>query len=107
MTTGDAIETVLRALRDIHETIPRCSRCENYLTVVAQARLALDRLDATADAASDEVAAAREQVAAAREQLDAWIAEAEDRVRTTNNCEVCVPRGPYERFIEALSRGRD
>jgi hypothetical protein len=92
--TDDAIEAVLRALRDIHETIPRCSRCENHLAVVAQVRLELDG-----------VAGAR--AAAARDQLDAWIAEAEARVKTSSNCEVCVPRGPFERFIAALALGRE
>jgi len=109
MTVDDAIESVLRALRDIHDTIPRCSRCENYLNVVAQVRLELNGLDrpgAAVEVASEQIATALKQLDAAREQLDAWIAEAETRVRTTNNCEVCVPRGPFERFIEALSQAR-
>ena len=85
----DALAGVVRALGDIHDTIRRCAGCENYLTVVVKVRRALDGV-------------AGPRAATAREQLDAWIAEAEGRVRATSHCEVCVPAGPYERFVAAL-----
>jgi hypothetical protein len=89
----DAVRTIRRELSDIHESMPRCSSCENYLAVVARVRSDLDGV-ATADAAD------------AREQLAAWLAESVGRIKTTNHCEVCVPAGPYERFSAALSTAR-
>jgi hypothetical protein len=90
---GEAIRTVRRELADIHESMPRCGRCENFLAVVAQVRGDLDGV-ATPDAED------------AREQLAAWLAESAGRIKTTNHCDVCVPAGPYERFSTALARAR-
>ena len=93
-TPDDALATLLRELTEIHETIPRCAGCENFLGVVARVR---DDLDEVGTRSGD----------VAREQLGAWLAAAEGRVKTTNHCEVCVPSGPYERFRAALARARD
>ena len=90
---SDAIRTIRRELTDIHDSMPRCSRCENYLTVVAQVRSDLEGVG-TPDAAD------------AREQLAGWLAESAGRIKTTNHCEVCVPAGPYERFSAALATAR-
>ena len=87
---GEAIQTVCRQLADIHDSMPRCGRCENFLAVVTQVRSDLDGV-ATANAAD------------ARNQLAAWLADSAGRVKTTNHCEVCVPVGPYERFSAALA----
>jgi hypothetical protein len=86
-----AVDELAAALSDVHDTIPRCASCWNYLAVVARARRELEALD---------VPSAR----AARERFDAWLAAAEERVKTTNRCEVCVPAGPLERFLRALGR---
>ena len=91
--------TLLRALTDIHDTIPRCGGCENFLAVVARVR----------DELNDVIGRRRRRprAAAARERLGAWLAAAEGRVKTTNHCEVCVPSGPYERFRAALAQARE
>jgi hypothetical protein len=86
-----AVTELLRALADVHDTIPRCASCRNFLAVVARGRRELDGLEVPA-------------AGAARERLDAWLAEAEGRLKTTNRCEVCVPAGPFERFLQALGR---
>ncbi len=86
----DAVRAIRRELTDIHDSIPRCSRCENYLAVVARVAGDLEGV-ATPDAAET------------REQLAAWLAESAGRIKTTNDCEVCVPAGPYERFVRALA----
>ena len=86
-----AVAELLAALGDVHDTIPRCASCWNFLAVVARARRELDGLEAPA-------------ADAARERLDAWLAEAEGRLKTNNRCEVCVPAGPFERFLQALGR---
>ena len=86
-----AVGELLAALGDVHDTIPRCASCWNFLAVVARARRELDGLDTPA-------------AGAARERLDAWLAEAEGRLKTNNRCEVCVPAGPFERFLQALGR---
>ena len=89
MSLDDAIAALQRELTDIHDTMNRCARCECFLVVVAQARIDLRKVDSPA---------AREATA----RFDAWLEEAEGRVRTCNNCEVCVPSGPYQRFTAAL-----
>ena len=89
----EPIADILRELAQIRETISRCAGCENFRAVVARVRDDLEGLAAPA-------------AGAARGQLAAWLAEAPDRVKTTNRCEVCVPSGPYERFAAALSRAR-
>ena len=86
-----AVADLARALADVHDTIPRCASCRNFLAVVARARRELESLSAPA-------------AAAARERFDAWLAEAEQRVKTANHCEICVPAGPLERFLQALGR---
>ena len=96
ITPDDAIATLLGALSEIRETMPRCAGCENFLSVVARVH---DELD---EVVTGEVAPPGS--AAARERLGAWLAAAEGRVRTTNHCEVCVPSGPYERYRAALGR---
>ena len=95
----DAIAALLADLTDIHETIPRCGGCENFLSIVARVRDELDEVVAGGVATPGSVAA--------RELLGAWLAAAEGRVKTTNHCEVCVPSGPYERFRAALARARE
>ncbi len=90
---GEAIQTVCRHLADIHDSMPRCSRCENFLAVVTQVHSDLDGL--ATPAAAD-----------ARKQLAAWLADSAGRIKTTNHCEVCVPVGPYERFSAALASVR-
>ncbi len=86
----DVVATILRALTEIRETMPRCGGCGNFLAVVARVRDDLDRVASPA-------------ASAVSERLEAWLAEAEGRVKTTNRCEVCVPSGPYERFAAALA----
>ena len=86
-----AVAELARALGDVHDTIPRCASCWNFLGTVARARRELEALTAPS-------------AAAARERFDAWLAQAEERVKTTNHCEVCVPAGPFERFLQALGR---
>jgi hypothetical protein len=90
---GEAIQTVCRQLADIHDSMPRCGRCENFLAVVTQVHGDLDGV-ATPDAVD------------ARKQLAAWLADSAGRIKTTNHCEVCVPVGPYERFSAALASAR-
>ena len=92
-TLGEAIQTVRRQLADIHDSMPRCGRCENFLAVVRQVHSDLDGV-ATPSALD------------AREQLAAWLADSAGRIKTTNHCEVCVPVGPYERFSAALASAR-
>jgi hypothetical protein len=89
MSLDDAIESLQRELTSIHDTIPRCARCEGFLLATAQARMDLGRIDTPA---------AREAAAL----FDGWLDEAEGRVRTYNHCDACVPTGPYERFTAAL-----
>jgi hypothetical protein len=89
----DAIVGLQSALSDVRETIPRCRSCEGLLTVAAQARTDLKGLDSPA-------------VGAARRQFKAWLDEAEGHVSICNNCEVCVPGGPYQRFTAELARLR-
>ena len=86
-----AVADLARALGDVHDTIPRCASCWNFLAVVARARRELDALDVPV-------------AAAARERFDRWLAEAEQRVKTASHCEICVPAGPFERFLQALRR---
>ena len=93
MTLGEAIQTVCRQLADIHDSMPRCGRCENFLAVVTQVHSDLDGV-ATPDAVD------------ARKQLAAWLADSAGRIKTANHCEVCVPVGPYERFSAALASAR-
>ena len=90
---GEAIQALRRDLADIHDSMPRCGRCENFLAVVTQVHSDLDGL--VTPAAAD-----------ARNQLAAWLADSAGRVKTTNYCEVCVPVGPYERFSAALASAR-
>ena len=94
MSLDDATAQLLHDLVDVHDTIPRCARCECFVVVAAQARLDLKRVDS---------AVAR----AACELFARWLDEAEGRVKTCNNCEVCVPSGPYQRFTTELARARD
>ena len=93
MILGEAIQAVRRELADIHGSMPRCSRCENFLAVVTQVHSDLEGI-ATPSALD------------ARKQLAAWLADSAGRVKTTNHCEVCVPVGPYERFSAALASAR-
>jgi len=86
-----AVADLARALADVHDTIPRCASCRNFLAVVARARRELESLSAPA-------------AAAARERFDAWLAEAEQRVKTANHCEICVPDAAPERFPQAPRR---
>jgi hypothetical protein len=90
----DAVRTIRRELSDIHESMPRCGSCQNYLAVVARVRSDLEGV-ATVDAED------------AREQLTAWLGESAGRIKTTNHCDVCVPAGPYERFSAALAAARE
>jgi hypothetical protein len=93
VTLGEAIQAVRQELADIHDSMPRCGRCENFLAVVRQVHSDLDGV-ATPSALD------------AREQLAAWLADSTGRIKTTNHCEVCVPVGPYERFSAALASAR-
>jgi hypothetical protein len=86
-----AVADLARALADVHDTIPRCASCWNFLAVVARARRELESLSVPS-------------AAPARERFDLWLAEAEQRVKTANHCEICVPAGPLERFLQALGR---
>ena len=92
---ADEVETAVaelaKALGDVHDTIPRCASCSNFLATVARARRELEALSAPS-------------AGLARERFDAWLADAEARVKTTNHCEICVPSGPLERFLRALGR---
>ena len=92
-TPGEALQALRRELADIHDSMPRCSRCENFLAVVRQVRSDLDGV-ATPNAVD------------AREQFAAWLADSAGRIKTTNHCEVCVPAGPYERFSAAQAGAR-
>jgi hypothetical protein len=92
-----AVAELAKALGDVHDTIPRCASCWNFLAVVARARRELEALTAGP-------AGVAPSAGAARERFDAWLAEAEGRVKTTNHCEICVPAGPFERFLQALGR---
>ena len=94
ITPDEAITALLRELTDIRESMPRCGGCENFLDVVARVR---DDLDGVATPSAG----------AARERLGTWLAAAEGRVKTTNHCEVCVPSGPYERFVAALAQAHE
>lgn len=89
----DPTTALLRELTSIHDTMPRCARCECFLVVAAQARLELKGDDSPA---SEE----------ARARFQAWLDEAEGHVKTCSNCEPCVPSGPYQRFTEALASRR-
>ena len=100
-TPDDALARLLRELTDIHDSMPRCGGCENFLGVVARVR---DELDEAATPSGDVGTRSGD---VARERLGAWLAAAEGRVKTTNHCEVCVPSGPYERFQAALARARE
>jgi hypothetical protein len=93
MSLDEAIVTLQRELTDIHDTMRRCARCECFLVVAAQARIDLRNVESSA---------ARE----ARARFGAWLDEAEGRVKTCNNCEVCVPSGPYQRFTAELAGAR-
>jgi ribosomal protein L34E len=107
-TPDDALATLLRELTEIHETIPRCAGCENFLGVVARVRDDLDEVATpSGDVATPSGDVGTRSGDVAREQLEAWLEAAEGRVKTTNHCEVCVPSGPYERFRAALARARD
>jgi hypothetical protein len=86
-----AVTELLRALGDVHDTIPRCASCWNFLAVVARARRELEALGTPS-------------AALALERFEVWLAEAEQRVKTANHCEICVPAGPFERFLQALGR---
>lgn len=86
----EAIAALLHELTDIHDTVPRCASCECFLTVAAQARIDLKGVPSPL-------------AAAAREAFGAWLDAAEGRVQVCNNCEICVPSGPYARFTAALS----
>ena len=90
-TVETAVAELAKALGDVHDTIPRCAACWNFLAVVARARREFEALTAPS-------------AVVARERFDAWLAEAEERVKTTNHCEICVPAGPFERFLRALGR---
>lgn len=92
-TIEAAVADLARALADVHDTIPRCASCRNFLAVVARARRELEGPAGDAPSAT-----------AALAHFDAWLAAAEERVKTTNRCEVCVPAGPFERFLRALGR---
>ena len=101
-TIEAAVAELAKALADVHDTIPRCASCWNFLATVARARRELATLAVpSADAPADD---ALPSLASALERFDAWLAEAEERVKTTNRCEVCVPAGPFERFLQALGR---
>jgi hypothetical protein len=93
MSLDDAIATLQRELTDIHDTMRRCATCECFLVVAAQARI---------DLKDTESPVAHE----ARKLLETWLDAAEGRVKTCNNCEVCVPSGPYQRFTAELAEGR-
>jgi hypothetical protein len=90
MSLDDATAALLRELTNIHDTIPRCARCECFLVVAAQARIDLRRVDSPTARTATEV-------------LAGWLDEAEGHVKSCNNCEVCVPGGPYRRFTEELA----
>jgi len=88
--TDDPVTLLLRELSAVHDTIPRCARCECFLVVAAQARIDLRGVDTPV---------AREASA----RFEAWLDEAEGHTKTCNNCEPCVPSGPYRRFTEELA----
>ena len=88
-----AIAGLLRDLTDLRRTAPRCGSCDNFLNVAAQASL---------DLRSVGSAIAVE----ARGVFQSWLDEAEGSVQVCNNCEICVPAGPYERYTAALAPWR-
>ena len=95
--SGSSLDQAIAALRrdllDIRTTMPRCGSCDNFLTVVAQAIMDLQRVDSPVGAGTVEL-------------FQRWLDEAEGKVRVCNNCEVCVPTGPHERFTAALAVAR-
>ena len=104
-----AVAELAKALGDVHDTIPRCASCWNFLAVVARARRELEALaspPAGAVPSAGEAPSVGEapSAAAALERFDAWLAEAEERVKNTNHCEICVPAGPFARFLQTLGR---
>jgi len=88
-----ATTALVRDLIEIRSTAPRCGSCGCFLTIAAQA--------------SDDLRPVQSPVAfEARRLFGVWLDEAEDRVRICNDCDVCVPAGPYERFTTALAKWR-
>ena len=88
-----AIAGLLRDLVELRRTAPRCGSCDNFLNVAAQASLDLRPVESAV-------------AAQARGVFQGWLDEAEGKVQVCNNCETCVPAGPYERFTAALAAWR-
>jgi len=88
-----ATTALVRDLIEIRSTAPRCGSCECFLTVAAQASMDLERVDSPV-------------AIEARRLFGVWLDEAEGLVQVCNNCEVCVPAGPYQRFTAVASAWR-